>query len=284
MNIPVHLLKKLTIIISKSEIDGFSLEFEEYLDESIPLILEKIKDENQIVRNNAAAVLSQIGDHSTFTQLMTFLEQEVKWKVAIEPYISRFIRSITRRDSETQLHILGELEKYLEQDLVKSKFKLDTPKYECFLSIIDNLWIIRNPHVISILEKIISRQDRLLDIPHRAMLALSNIDRERALIALRNFMGLSSDRGISFYTNKIKELNVYKKTVERPDSFSISVWARDEFESRERAYPFKHENGLVYFVYGNTDKRFAGQAQNDDDAIRVATEYLAWWLWFCGAI
>ena len=120
-------------------------------------------------------------------------------------------------------------------------------------------------------------------IPHRALLALSDIDRESASVSLQNFMGLSSDKDISFYTNKMKVLNV-QKNVEHPDSFSISVWARDEFESRERTYPFKHESGLVYFMYGGTDKRFAGQAQNEDDAIRVATEYLAWWLSYCGAI
>jgi len=280
MSIPYHLLGKLSTNISKSEIDGFTLKFEEYRDESIPLMIEKIKDDNETVRKNAAAVLSQIGDHRIFAQLMNYWEEELKW--GSEPYLSRYVRSITRRDSEAQLLMLAELEKYLEQNPLVPQFHEQS--YKNFLIIIDNLWIIRNPYVISILENLISRRDQLLDIPHRALLALSEIDRERALISLQNFMGLSSDRDVSFYTNKMKVLNINKKSVARPDQFSISVWARDEFESKERSYPFKYENGLVYFMYGGTDKRFAGQAQNDQDAIRVATEYLAWWLWTCGAI
>ena len=280
MSIPYSLLEKLSTNISKSEIDGFTLKFEEYRDESIPLMLEKIKDDNQVIRNNASAVLSQIGDHRVFTQFMTFLEQELKW--GSEPYLARYVRSISRRNPETQLLMLAELEKYLEQNLRVPQFH--EQKYRNFLTIIDNLWIIRNPAAISILEKLISHPDRLLDIPHRAMLALSNIDRERASIALRNFMGLSSDKDISFYTNRMKVLNIHKKSIERPDYFSISTWVRDEYQSKGAYYPFKHENGLVYFMYGGTDKRFAGQAQSDEDAIRVATEYLAWWLWTCGAI
>jgi hypothetical protein len=272
MSIPSHLLKKLTTIVSESKIDGFSLGFEEYRDEGIPLMLEKIKDENQIVRDNAAAVLSQIGDHRIFSQLITYLEEA--W--SSERHLARYVRSVARRDAETQRLMLAELEKYLEQNPGVPKF--NERKHKNFLAIIDNLWIIRDPHVISILEKIISRQDRLLDIPHRAMLSLSNIDRERASIALQNFMGLSDDKDISFYTNKMKVLNIHKKSAERPDYFSISTWVRDEYRSKEAYYPFKHENGLVYFMYGGTDKRFAGQAQTDEDAIRVATEYLAWWL------
>jgi hypothetical protein len=280
MSIPNYLLDKLTTNISKSETDGFTLRFEEHRDESIPLMLEKIKDNNQVVRNNAAAVLSQIGDQRIFTQLMTYLEEELKW--GAEPYLSRYVRSIARRDPETQRLMLAELEKYLEQNPLVPR--VNEQKYKNFFTIIDNLWIIRNPYVISILEKLISRKDQLLDIPHRALLALSDIDRERASISLRNFMGLSGDRDKSFYTNKMKVLNIRKQTVERPDYFSISTWVRDEYQSKEAYYPFKHENGLVYFVYGGTDKRFAGQAQNDEDAIQVATEYLAWWLSSINAI
>jgi hypothetical protein len=279
MSIPHSLLAKLSTNISKSEIDGFTLKFDEYRDESIPLMLKKMKDDNQVIRNNAVAVLSQIGDHRVFTQFMTFLEQELKWDS--EPYLSRFVRSISRRDPETQHLMLVELEKYLEQSPLVPQFH--EQKYKNFFTIIDNLWVIRNPDVISMLEKLISRQDRLLDIPHRAMLALSDIDRERALISLRNFMGLSSEKDISFYTNKMKVLGVHKDA-KLPGSFLISVWARDDFETKERSYPFKHENGLVYFMYGGTDKRFAGQAQNYNEAIHIATEYLAWWLWTCGAI
>ena len=51
MSIPYSLLEKLSTNISKSEIDGFTLKFEEYRDESIPLMLEKIKDDNQVIRN-----------------------------------------------------------------------------------------------------------------------------------------------------------------------------------------------------------------------------------------
>jgi len=282
MSIPSHLLEKLTTNISKSEIDGFTLRFEEYRDESILVMLEKIKDDNQVVRNNAAAVLSQIGDHRIFTQFMTFLEQELKW--GSEPHLSRYVRSITRHDPETQRLMLAELEKYLEQNPIVPR--VDEQKYKNFFTIIDNLWIIRDPYVISMLEKLILRSDQLLDIPHRALLALSNIDRERASISLRNFMGLglSSGKDISIYTHRMKVLNIHKKSAEHPDYFSISVWARDEYRSKESYYRFKHENGLVYFVYGGTDKRFAGQAQNDEDAIQVATEYLAWWLSSINAI
>ena len=158
MSIPHSLLAKLSTNISKSEIDGFTLKFDEYRNESIPFMLKKMKDDNQVVRNNAVAVLSQIGDHRVFTQFMTFLEQELKW--GSEPYLSRFVRSISRRDPETQHLMLVELEKYLEQNPLVPQFH--EQKYKNFFTIIDNLRVIRNPYVLYILEKLISRRDHLL--------------------------------------------------------------------------------------------------------------------------
>jgi len=150
--------------------------------------------------------------------------------------------------------------------------------------LIDTIGVLRDTLVIPILERQISRWKFDADILQKALVTLAEIDANRARLRLKEEMGLSDTKDISLFTSKMKVLSIKKPSADRPESFALGVWARDEFESRERFYRFKYENGLVYFTYGGTDKRFAGQAQNDDDAIRVATEYLAWWLWICGAI
>lgn len=64
----------------------------------------------------------------------------------------------------------------------------------------------------------------------------------------------------------------------------VCVW--DTHDWRVRPYLFKYKEGKVYFRAGGThgEKRFSGKAQNIDDAIDVAINYLEQWLKECNAL
>ena len=231
---------------------------------------------------HTARILSQKGDPQTILQLLAYLEDEEKWHTAMKPYLLTFFNAALKQDEAALQLIIEKINGYFEQKPIKPKY--DTPRYQCFLALIDTIGVLRDSLVIPILERQISRWEFDSDILQKALVTLAETDADRATLRLKEEMGLSENRDISLFTSKMKVLNVKKSSADRPEAFTLGVWARDEFESRERGYPFKYENRLVYFMYGGTDKRFAGQAQSDEDAIQVATEYLAWWLWTCGAI
>jgi len=231
---------------------------------------------------NTARILSQEGDPQTILQLLAYLEDEAKWHTAMVPYLLMFFSATLKQNEEARQLIIEKISGYFEQKPIMPKY--DTPRYQCFLALIDTIGVLRDSLVMPIIERQISRWKFDSDILQKALVTLAEIDADRAMLRLKEEMGLSEIRDISLFTSKMKVLSIKKPSADRLEFFTLGVWARDEFESRERGYPFKYENGLVYFMYGGTDKRFAGQAQSEEDAIRVATGYLAWWLWTCGAI
>jgi hypothetical protein len=68
--------------------------------------------------------------------------------------------------------------------------------------------------------------------------------------------------------------------------FLLWVCAWDTHDWRLRGYMFRHRDEKVYFMYGGArgEERFAGEAQNRDEAIEVAAKYLEWWLKKCDAL
>ena len=68
--------------------------------------------------------------------------------------------------------------------------------------------------------------------------------------------------------------------------FLLWVCAWDTHDWRVSPFLFRYKDEKVYYMYGsvNGEERFAGKAQNMDEAIEVATKYLAWWLKECDAL
>lgn len=74
-----------------------------------------------------------------------------------------------------------------------------------------------------------------------------------------------------------------------PGQFSISVLGQHAYRFwRENLYSFQYEDGKVFFLMGSTkdgkNKKFAGEAESQTEAIEAGTKYLESWLKECRAL
>lgn len=67
--------------------------------------------------------------------------------------------------------------------------------------------------------------------------------------------------------------------------FTIFVLGQEVYRTWvKNAYLFNYKNGNVYFSAGGVEDRFAGKANDREEIIKVAIEYLESWLIACSAI
>lgn len=265
-----------------------------YTEDAILVLIEALNlsgTEAFIIKVNAVRVLEKIGNHEAVSLILENFND----------YINRFnfsfIRMLTivaaREGEKTKKLVIDRYIKFLIDEDNASTTRKQIKEDQKFVSIFDSLTelnIFDDPRLPGILEKYVRQTDKNSEAFKLALSALAKADGRKAAEFVNEKLKASpivikriaKDQVRSVYMGDDTDhafLSLFiKKQEERKGLLDIFEKKKKDSPREETPYLFEYERPLIYFLEDGTvdnhSKSLAGRAENQNDMINLATQYL----------